>query len=269
VTPADFTGRKEVVPLQRRAGERGDAELSFEFRKQRFCYDDQADAFHKLKYPTQARRRLVRRSRCTRALSLRLRGPARRHRSLSWHALSSSSAVLAQSCARRVGCSSRCYSASWDWSRGWRAGAPLTTRAGAQETFETYRRSSGLGSEARAAAALEHWGANRFEVPLPQFADLLKEQLMAPFFVFQVFCVGLWCLDDYWRAAPRRASVLRLSVVRAVSGVLRWHVVPGESAGAPPRPVCVLRLGSVWAVPCLLRRPAVPGRQLSGRLAAM
>ena len=65
-----------------------------------------------------------------------------------------------------------------------------------------YRRSSGLGSEARAAAALERWGPNRFEVPLPQFADLLKEQLMAPFFVFQVFCVGLWCLDDYWCAPP-------------------------------------------------------------------
>ena len=55
VTPADFTGRKEVVPLQRRAGEKGDSELNFEFRKQRFCYDVQQGAFHKLKYPTQAR----------------------------------------------------------------------------------------------------------------------------------------------------------------------------------------------------------------------
>jgi len=132
VTPADFTGRKEVVPLQRRAGERGDAELSFEFRKQRFCYDGQADAFHKLKYPTQARAlpagaagpfgRCFYRVSCSRntppqaqvphagagaacgrrwrvrARLFRLRGPARRRRTLSWRAVSLCTTVLARSC---------------------------------------------------------------------------------------------------------------------------------------------------------------------------
>ncbi|KAB5511768.1 hypothetical protein DKX38_028796 [Salix brachista] len=67
-----------------------------------------------------------------------------------------------------------------------------------KETFGYYLKSTGHGSEAKVAAAAEKWGRNVFEYPQPTFQKLLKEQCMEPFFVFQVFCVGLWCLDEYW-----------------------------------------------------------------------
>lgn len=36
------------------------------------------------------------------------------------------------------------------------------------------------------------------EIPIPKFFDVYKEHLVAPFFVFQLFCSALWLLDEYW-----------------------------------------------------------------------
>uniref|UniRef100_A0A383WJ86 Cation-transporting ATPase n=1 Tax=Tetradesmus obliquus TaxID=3088 RepID=A0A383WJ86_TETOB len=66
------------------------------------------------------------------------------------------------------------------------------------EPFSYYLKASGYGHGDKVAAAVAQWGLNKFEVPVPPFSELLKEQMLAPFFVFQVFCVGLWCLDEYW-----------------------------------------------------------------------
>ncbi|KAG0182175.1 hypothetical protein DFQ28_003841 [Apophysomyces sp. BC1034] len=62
----------------------------------------------------------------------------------------------------------------------------------------TYQSVKGLDTEKEIGEVNEKYGLNRFEIPMPTFAELFKEHAVAPFFVFQIFCVGLWCLDEYW-----------------------------------------------------------------------
>ncbi|KAL3655459.1 putative manganese-transporting ATPase pdr2 [Castilleja foliolosa] len=124
ITPAKFSGSKEVVPLHFRklaasATSQATEEIYFDFRKQRFIYSNENNTFCKLPYPSK-------------------------------------------------------------------------------ETIGYYLKSTGYGTEAKILSATDKWGRNVFEYPQPTFQKLMKEQIMEPFFVFQVFCVGLWCLDEYW-----------------------------------------------------------------------
>ena len=61
-----------------------------------------------------------------------------------------------------------------------------------------FQLSKGLTSEAELEQVHKHYGDNTFDIPVPTFVELWKEHAVAPFFIFQVFCVGLWLLDDYW-----------------------------------------------------------------------
>lgn len=58
--------------------------------------------------------------------------------------------------------------------------------------------SSGLQSSKQLEAYKVDYGKNHFDIPVPTFRELFAEHAVAPFFVFQLFCVSLWCLDEYW-----------------------------------------------------------------------
>ncbi|KAL9550429.1 hypothetical protein PS6_005553 [Mucor atramentarius] len=65
-------------------------------------------------------------------------------------------------------------------------------------TVGSYQSTKGLTTQKEIESRTHAYGLNKFEIPLPTFMELFKEHAVAPFFVFQIFCVGLWCLDEYW-----------------------------------------------------------------------
>ncbi|KAI8459835.1 Ca2+-transporting ATPase [Phakopsora pachyrhizi] len=65
-------------------------------------------------------------------------------------------------------------------------------------SISTFTESTGVKNESQLALAQEMYGKNTFDIPVPTFLELLGEHMQAPFFVFQMFSVGLWFLDEYW-----------------------------------------------------------------------
>jgi cation-transporting ATPase 13A1 len=68
----------------------------------------------------------------------------------------------------------------------------------ARPKLATYQAAKGLTTIHSISAARSDFGKNTFDIPVPTFAELFAEHAVAPFFVFQLFCVGLWFLDEYW-----------------------------------------------------------------------
>ena len=64
--------------------------------------------------------------------------------------------------------------------------------------IEIFQTSKGLQTKSEIEKVQQQYGDNTFDIPVPTFTELWKEHAVAPFFVFQMFCVGLWLLDDYW-----------------------------------------------------------------------
>ena len=63
--------------------------------------------------------------------------------------------------------------------------------------IKTFKHSKGLLSS-QVKCLESNFGKNVYNIPVPTFLSLFAEHAVAPFFVFQMFCVALWCMDEYF-----------------------------------------------------------------------
>ena len=81
------------------------------------------------------------------------------------------------------------------------------------------------------------YGTNITNIPLPPYLQLLQQQLLQPMFIFQSFCVLLWCLDEYWiYAIYTLCSLLLFECVQAYTRYksvrrLREDAIGGSGGG--------------------------------------
>ncbi|KAI9216930.1 hypothetical protein BC828DRAFT_408968 [Blastocladiella britannica] len=108
------------------------------------------------------------------------------------------------------------------------------------DEYRTMANSGGFSTTDAIASRTLEFGKNEFHIPVPTFAELFREHALAPFFVFQVFCVALWALDEYWYYSLFTLFMLGTFESTVVAQRLRTL---NEFRGMthPPRPVYVMR----------------------------
>lgn len=87
--------------------------------------------------------------------------------------------------------------------------------------YENVARSCSGLSEDAVQKGYSRFGPNMLEIPVPSFRELYKENLLAPFFVFQVFCVFLWMLDSYWQYSLMTLFMMLVFEATVVSNRLK------------------------------------------------
>lgn len=101
---------------------------------------------------------------------------------------------------------------------------------------------TGFDSDMHLVSSQIRYGNNMFSVKQPTFGELYKAQLLSPFTVFQLFCVGLWLLDEYWHY-----SFFTLFMILTFEGTVVFSRIKSLGAlrgmGNPSRAVFVYRLG--------------------------
>ena len=88
------------------------------------------------------------------------------------------------------------------------------------------------------------FGENRMKIPIPSFFSLYKEHIVAPFFVFQLFCILLWVFDDY--GLHSFISLVMLCVFEVtVVGQRIFNLATLRNMRVPPHYIFVYR-SNIW-----------------------
>ena len=92
------------------------------------------------------------------------------------------------------------------------------------------------------------FGENRMKIPIPSFFSLYKEHIVAPFFVFQLFCILLWVFDDYGLHSFITLFMLCLFEVTVV-GQRIFNLATLRNMRVPPHFIFVYRDNSWKKIP--------------------
>jgi len=123
-----------------------------------------------------------------------------------------------------------------------------------------YKTWMGHSTKAQLKAGKILYGANDQSIPTPTLLECLLPQLIAPFFLFQTFCVALWSLDEYWYYAI--FTLLTLLMFEGTVAInRRRNMMRLREAMRAPRPIYAYRLGN-WA-------PILSSQLLAGDLVSL